>query len=102
LKGATRLEAGIPDLRHTRTLQPRPRLQERGRRALSSLSTGCRMPKDPGSKGIISELELKSLTELFIRSHGASYPLSEYAKQAKADFSTMMDNLYWKKVHPAY
>ena len=60
------------------------------------------MPEDPSADGLISEDELKRLTELFIQFEGATDPRSRKCREAEVDFDELIDRLFTEKVEQAF
>src|SRR5262245_4599723 len=60
------------------------------------------MREDTSSGGIVSEDELVRLTELFLKFEGATDPLSNRCREAESEFNSLVEDIYAKKVKPAY
>ena len=60
------------------------------------------MSQHPSSDGIISEDDLKRLTNLFIQFEGAADPRSNACRESEFEFYAMIDRLFSEKVEPHF
>ena len=58
------------------------------------------MSETGDSGGVISEEELKVLTELFLAFEGCPEPRSESCREANIRFRNMVSSLYFERVEP--
>ena len=60
------------------------------------------MCQNANSGWIVSDDELKRLTDLFLQFEGAPDPLSNKCKESESEFNSLVEKIYQEKVRPAY
>jgi hypothetical protein len=60
------------------------------------------MPEGRNSPELVSIAELTRLSELFLRFEGAATPYAPDAREARAEFDRLVENIYRERVYPVH